>query len=94
MNLVQVSAGTPLILFVIYICVFAFMSPIGIGIGIGIGELAADSVGYSATTGILQGGFKMVKNMYIVVGPNPRLCDSVSNNLLIRFEAHSELEDM
>ena len=32
------------------------MSPIGIGIGIGIGELAADSVGYTATTGILQGG--------------------------------------
>ena len=35
------SAGTKLTLFVIYICVFAFMTPVGIGIGIGIGELAA-----------------------------------------------------
>ena len=51
----KVSAGTKFTLFVIYICVFAFMSPIGIGIGIGIGELAAGSVGYTATTGILQG---------------------------------------
>ena len=50
------SAGTKLTLFVIYICVFALMSPIGIAIGIGIGELAAGgSVGYTATTGILSG---------------------------------------
>ena len=61
MNFVKVSAGTKFTLFVIYICVFAFMSPIGIGIGIGIGELAADGVGYTATTGILQGGLSLWK---------------------------------
>ena len=57
----QVSAGTPLSLFVIYICIFAFMSPIGIGIGLTLSELATDGVGFSATTGILQGGLTMVK---------------------------------
>ena len=56
----QVSAGTPLALFVIYICIFAFMSPIGIGIGLTLSELATDSVGFGATTGILQGGLTLV----------------------------------
>ena len=60
------SAGTPVTPYMIYICIFAFMSPIGIAIGLTLSELATDSVAFSATTGILQGGFNFVKCVQVL----------------------------
>ena len=55
------SAGTPFVPYMIYVCIFAFMSPIGIAIGLTLTEaLATGSIAFSATTGILQGGFTHV----------------------------------